>query len=250
MTVALFDVQAGFGGARPGQKDRVTAEAWLAEMDRLDIGRSLVRPAPEHLQRDAVRANEALLAACAGTDRLVACPTVIPASGGDLPAEADQVASAVARGAGAAWIRPAYDGWSLRPWHSGPLMEALADRRLPVVCLARMVDADSLADLAGLYAELPFILAEVAYRSHRVIRALLETFDNVVLSMGSNYAVHRGIEDLVGAVGAERVLFGTGFPEVEPMMAVAQLAYADISDEERQLIGSGNLERLTGGIRR
>ena len=38
--------------------------------------------------------------------------------------------------------------------------------------------------------------------------------------------------------------------DVEPMMAVTQLVYADIAEEQKRLIGSGNLDRLIGGIRR
>ena len=88
----------------------------------------------------------------------------------------------------------------------------------------------------------------MGYRSQRILLPLLTSFPNVQLSTGSNYCVHRGIEQLVGSVGPQRLLFGSGFPEVDPMMAISQLVYADISDEARRLIGSGNLERLIGGI--
>jgi predicted TIM-barrel fold metal-dependent hydrolase len=80
--------------------------------------------------------------------------------------------------------------------------------------------------------------------------ALLESFPNVLLSMGSNYTVHGGIEDIVKRFGAGRLLFGTGSPKAEPAMAVLQLVYADIPDADRQAIGSENLDRLIGGIHR
>ena len=79
---------------------------------------------------------------------------------------------------------------------------------------------------------------------------LLATFHNVYLSIGSNYTVHKGIEQFVEKVGAGRLLFGTGYPDVEPMMAVALLMYADIPEDARQHIGAGNFERLIGGIQR
>ena len=59
-----------------------------------------------------------------------------------------------------------------------------------------------------------------------------------------------GFERASQRVGAERVLFGTGFPVSEPMAAVAQLMYADISDHDRAMIGAGNLANLVEGIRR
>jgi predicted TIM-barrel fold metal-dependent hydrolase len=51
-------------------------------------------------------------------------------------------------------------------------------------------------------------------------------------------------------VGAERLLFGTGFPSSDMMPAITMLTYAEISDSDRRLIASGNLDRLIGGIRK
>ena len=101
---------------------------------------------------------------------------------------------------------------------------------------------------AGLYPEIPFMVGGVGYRTQRTVVPLLENFINVYLSIGNPYAVHRVIENMVGKFGAERFLFGTGFPDADPMPAVTMLMYAEISDEEKALIGSGNLERLIGGI--
>jgi ATP-dependent Zn protease len=55
---------------------------------------------------------------------------------------------------------------------------------------------------------------------------------------------------LLGGRAAERLVFGTGYPHAEPMPAITQLMYAQISDEQRALIGSGNLERLIAGVTR
>jgi predicted TIM-barrel fold metal-dependent hydrolase len=52
----------------------------------------------------------------------------------------------------------------------------------------------------------------------------------------------------VSTVGPDRVLFGTGYPETEPMAAVTQLMYADITESDRAAIGAGNLHRLLGGV--
>ncbi len=178
------------------------------------------------------------------------CPTVVPSGAYDLPAEGEQVADLVARGAGAASVRPKKDDWPPAEWACGRLFCALEDRRVPAFCLEREVTPEELADLAGWHPRLPFILAGVGYRSQRILVPLLESFPNVFLSVGSNYTVHRGIEQFVEKVGAGRLVFGTGFPDVEPMMAVTMLTYADVSDEEKALIGSGNMERLLQGIER
>ena len=84
----------------------------------------------------------------------------------------------------------------------------------------------------------------------RMLLPLMKTFANVYLAIGSDYTAHRGIEQFVATVGAKRLLFGTGFPEAESMSAVTQLMYAEISAEQKRLIGAGNLKRLISEIKR
>jgi hypothetical protein len=251
VTLALFDVQAGFGGVMPGKREVYSDAALRADMQRLQIGRALVRITPEELDKDVALSNRMLYDACrASQGTLVPCPVLLPASGGDFPKEDEQVAQAVASGAGAGVLRPGPDRWDLAEWSSGKLLAAMEDRRLPAFCLARLVSLPDVGRLAAGYPRLPIIVAEVVYRDHRLVCGLLESFPNVLLSMGSNYTVHGGIEDIVKRFGAGRLLFGTGAPRAEPAMAVLQLVYADIPDVDRQAIGSENLDRLIGGIRR
>jgi hypothetical protein len=249
MTLRLFDVQCGFGGAKPGHQP-VTADELLTAMDRLQVDRALVRLTPDDLDGDAPASNELLFAAAKDDARLVPCPVALPADCGDVPEEDRQVASLVARGAGAVCVRPALDCWSLSPWASGRLFAALAERRLPVLCMQKQVSLDDVARLAAAHPQLPLIVAEGQYRQLRVLLPLLEAFANVHLSIGSNFCVHDGVERLVEKVGPERLLFGTGLPEVEPMMAVTLLAYSGLGGREKRLIGAENLERLNAGVRR
>jgi len=248
--IPLFDAYAGFGGHKPAARRAVRPEELSTEMARLTIGRALVRIAPEELDSDFESSNETLLRACAQFEGLVPCPVVIPNTAGDARPEDEQVETLLTRGAGAVCLRPKRDHWILSEWVSGALFRALQARKVPVFCKEEQVPFQQVAKLAGRYPELPIILAETGYRSQRVVLPLLKTFANVHLSTGGAFSVHRGIEQLAREVGAERVLFGTGFPEAEPMAAVAQLTYAEIPDRQRELIGSGNVERLVGGIRR
>jgi hypothetical protein len=248
VTLPLFDAQSGFGGATPGVPELVSAGELLEEMHRVEIGRALVRVTPETLDWDLAASNEALFAACADEPALTPCPVVIPASGGDFPPEPEQVAGLIARGARAVWIRPEHDHWLLAPWQAGPLFSALEQRRLPVVCLQRLVRLPELADLAARHPALPLLLAELSYRDQRTYLPLLEHFPNVRLALGAPYSVHQGIEQLVARVGAGRLLFGSGFPLAEPLAAIAQLMYAEISVGDKQRLGAGNLETLVEGV--
>jgi len=248
--IELFDAYAGFGGYKPHRRAPVTRDDCLAQMRRVQIGRALVRTAPDDLDSDVAASNETLLSACEADEALTACPVVLPCGGPDPSADAANVDALIARGAGAVCIRPQADDWSLAAWASGGLFEALAARRVPVFCRADHVSLEAVADLAGRHPALPLIVAEVGYRSHRIVGPLLEAFAAVTLSLGGAFSLHRAVEDLARRVGPERIVFGTGYPAAEPTAAVTQLMYEDLADEQRTLIGSANLERLVGGIDR
>jgi len=248
--IELFDCQCGFGGGRAGERGTPSAADCLGEMRRLHVGRALVRRAPHELDADVALTNQQLFAACDGHEALVPCPVLLPASGGDVADESEQVDALVRHGGGAAHLRPGKDLWLAAPWASGRLFDALQARRVPALCLEAEFGIEKLAALAGRWPDLPFLYAEVGYRVQRTLLPLLETFGNVHLSLGSRYTVQGGVEQLVARVGPQRLLFGTGYPDSDMMPAITMLLYADLDDDAKRQIAAGNLERLVGGILR
>lgn len=246
----LIDVQAGFGGSVPGARQPVPAEWLRAQLQRHRIAQALVRIVPETQDFDLCRSNQRLYQAATEVPEFLPCPVLAPAACGDLPPEEEQVAEALRHGAAAVVLRPGPDRWAPEPWVLGPLLRALAARRLPVICPEPLVPATTVARWAALAPELPLVLTAVAYGQERTLVPLLQEFPNTFLSTGNNFTAHRGIEFYVGRVGAERLLFGTGLPDSEPGAALGQLLFADFDESQRQLIGSGNFRRLQGEIRR
>lgn len=250
MTLELFDVQCGFGGGAHGRPETVAASDCAAELSRLGIGGGLMRTVPGGLIADVAAANGALYGACAQHEGFVPCPILVPNTAGDLRPEAEQVGDAIEHGAGAVCLRPEADCWHAASWASNGLFEALTERRMPVFCLETYFTFDTLAELAGRYPDLPFILAGLQYRGGRTLVPFLETFPSVFLSIGSNYAVHRGVETLAARIGPERLLFGTGYPEADPGSALTLFTYSGLGGEAAAMVGSGNIERLMEGIQR
>ena len=248
--IELFDAQAGFGGGRPGDPWVPPVEELLGHMKRLSIGCALVRTDFEAMDRNVPLSNGILYETCAAHKELVPCPTALPATGGDVPGEEEQVDELVANGGAAATIRPGQDSWSLAEWCSGKLLSALEERRIPVLCRQSSFEFEALADLAVRYPKLPILLFQMSYRFQRTLIPLMQRFGNIHLVMGSPYSVHLGVETMAERVGVEQLIFGTGFPTSDLMPAVTMLTYSEIGDADKQLIGSGNLERLIGGIAR
>lgn len=249
--IPLFDIQCGCMGLKPGAGVPFTGHDLVAEMDRFRIGHGLARLAPDEAHLDFLYANELIYETCRGSaGRLVPCPIVVATGGAQPPDEATQVDRALQAGAGAVLIRPVLDGWLLADWMSDALFGVLQERCVPVLCLERWVSQTDLAAIADRFPRLPLIFAETHYRCQQSLLPLMRRFDTVHLSIGSNYCVRGGIEQLTAQVGPERLLFGTGLPDIEAAASICQLMFAEIDEQAKRWIGAGNFERLMGGIRR
>jgi len=217
---------------------------------RLKIAGAFVRTEPDDLSIDIELSNRLLLDACKSFPALIPCPVVVPDTAGDLPPVLDQVEAHIRAGAGAALIRPSFDHWDLAPWVADGPFEALAARRLPLYCVMRYMSFTQAAEVAGRWPGLPIVLAELPYACQRVLYPLLERFGNIHVSIGAVLANHLGVEDLVRHVGAGRLLFGTGFPRFEPMMALTQFTYAELGEQDKAAIGAGNWRKLWSEVKR
>lgn len=246
MNLRLFDVQTSILGVKKGEKSFFNEAELIEEMDICKIDKAVTRIFPDDLELDFQSSNEKLYSACnKNGDRIIPCPIVVPNSAKDIEEEVTQVDNAIAAGALAVRIRPgANDSWEILPWISDSLFAALAERKMPLMLDPSVCSFKEAAKLACKFPAMPIIMHNVGYRTMRYFVPFLSKFENTYLSIGSNFTYHLGIEHLVKYAGAERLIFGSNIPETETMGAITQLTYAKISDEEKQLIGAGNLERL------
>jgi predicted TIM-barrel fold metal-dependent hydrolase len=227
----------------------------LASMDRLGIERALVAHTLAW-QNAPAAGNPALMEAIAGQPRLEPCWIVLPGGSprGDLCAEL------AAAGVRAVRLCPRDHVYPLADWMVGDLLTALAERRyLVLVDLDQLVlptglfDVDPagwrhLAWLCQTYPDLSVLLTRVGYRALRVLLPLMRACPNLCLDL-SYFATHQGVEEVVAQFGAERLVFGTSQPLVDPGGAVTRLRYADLTADQQAQIASGNLQRLLARVR-
>lgn len=248
MTIELIDCFAGCGGVKTGEEEYALPDVLAENMKRIDIAKALVRIEPTDLDIGISLSVQQLHKMCSEHESFIPCPVVAPAVCDDIPSEKEQIENAIEKGAASVCIRPTQFSWRLEEWCSGLLFEELEKRRMPVILKKTEIDYPHIVSLAERYKNLPFIMIEVGYRDQRTIIPLLKKFPNIYVSLGWAYSPYRGIEQITEKVGAKQILFGTGWPKTEPMMAVTYLMYSKISDKEKELIGSGNIKRLIGGI--
>jgi len=102
-----------------------------------------------------------------------------------------------------------------------------------------------LNELCSHYPDVSFLLTKVGYRAFQILFPLIQTHSNLYLDL-SFFATHQGVEVVVESLGAERLLFGTGQPLIDPGGALLRLTSASISEADIQKIAGRNLEQLLG----
>ena len=240
----LFDVFTCCGGFRHGTIEQIKPADYAEEMKRISIDKALVRFGPIDMDTDSHLSLKMIYDICDDHAGFVPCPMVVPNSANDFIPEEEQVDSVIKHGAGAVTVRPAQGSWLINEWCSGDLFHALENRRVPVFCGDNQLSIKDITYLAETYPQLPLIMAEKNYRDQRIITPLMKHFKNVYLSTGLGYNPHMGIEHLTEHCGPQHILFGSGWPLTEVMASITYLTYANVSDETKTLIGSGNMNRL------
>jgi len=172
---------------------------------------------------------------------------LVPHHTGELPPPSLLVDDMLEHRVRAVRFFPRYNSLShgLEEWSCGELLDTLAEAGIPVIIDIDETDWDTLYGICVRHPALSCIVTKVYYRHGRYFYALLEKLDNLYIEI-SWYKTFRGIEDICGKFGAERLLFGTSAPFFDPGPAVAMVLYADIPEDQKRLIAGGNARRLTG----
>ncbi len=252
-----IDVNA-FLGAYPWRKVPGTSPEMLTNaLDRVAIDTAWVTHLPGLFWRDPTEGNAWLYETARG--RFQPVPTVHPG----LARWEEVLSDASQAGAPAVRCDPLYLG--LEP--AGEEMRALAAAcgaaRLPLMLAVRLEDGRQRHpnDRAG---DLPAAAVRALIRSDDHLRVLVTHADRSFIEevhFGSTPDEARRIwwdicwiwgppEDhlatLLGTIGVERFVFGTGQPLRLPENSVAKLDLLDLSKEQRAAIESGNVKTLTG----
>jgi len=221
----------------------------LAEMKRLKIDAALVR---HQTARDAgpVAGNLAIMEDIGDATSLLGTWFVTPDGlepDFDLARVLDDMQAA---GVGVAWTESQEQQFSLLPWCSGELYEALAARQIPLLLEPEKLQYDDLHIVLSDFPRLRVILTPSTrvIGRHRMLYPLLRRHENLMVCLNQAYCVHRGIEDLCHQFGSHRWVFGMGYPQSEGGAAVTGLMYAEITDEQRFDIGYRNIERLLSEV--
>lgn len=242
--IKFFDCNMRVGRAGVIRPEQVLdAPGLINEMDYAGITSALVYHAWS-LEWDPGGGNAKLAEEIGHCGQFYPCCVALPHVTEEISSPA-AFAADLQRRHGAARLYPQAHSWSLSEWCAGRLLEALEEFQIPALIEMAQVNWNELAMVLQDHPRLPVILLATSYRINRNIYALFDKFDNLYLETAT-FQVMRGIEDVSRRFGPGRLVFGTGLPLLDGGGPIAQVVYAELSDEHKRMIAGGTLAGLLG----
>ena len=248
----FFDVNAMIGAQfAPREGCFATVADCLEEMDHFGIDEAIVFHglASEY---DTRYGNHLLLDLLRGHERLHPCWVLAYPQFG-LPTFAEDLEEGLQHGVRMVrlfWGDPLSNLSVLDLDLLGGLFTLLASRHVPVLLTnAGMTEITGnqlvqIKSVCKAFPELPLILASPKlHQDFALIYYMLEQYGNFHLDTSSIHPTG-ALEEITRRFGVQHLIFGTNYPWCGGGQSRIALAYADLTDTEKDAIASGNLRRL------
>jgi predicted TIM-barrel fold metal-dependent hydrolase len=106
-------------------------------------------------------------------------------------------------------------------------------------------DVRDIYEMAGRHPSVPLVLAGSHYVNYSSVLPLLRARDNIYVDL-SRFDIADGVVRLVNLIGAQRLLFGSSLPDVDPIPYIYYLGQCGLRQPDLEDICHCNLERLLG----
>ncbi len=244
MELAFFDCNCHIGRYSIKHPEAFTTTNELVkEMEYSGIAEALVFHTMAKEYAPSV-GNEMLLQEIQGRP-LHPCWIVMPHHTGEMPPPDELLAQMRANGIRALRAFPNAHSFTLGDWCAGDLLSMVEANGIPFFVDMDQTNWGQVSEILSSHPKLNLILLKTSYRSDRLMYPLMEKYEGLRIETVT-YQVTMGIEEVCKRFGAHRLLFGTGLPITEAGPSIAQITYAEIPDEDKQLIAGDNLRRLLG----
>ncbi len=247
--VAIIDAHAHLGVSQRVHTNAGDAEGLLVSMDRIGIRRTCLSSL-QAIAGDTRRGNDAV------AEAVRRFPSRFVGYGVVNPNEPEAVAGELRRclddlGLWAIKLHPSWHGYSADGPAYLPVWQEL-NARGGTVLSHTFGPLRALRELCGRYPRVTFIAAHLggSYEGRQPdeLPRLLREVPNLYVDLSSSVVPYGGIEALVAAAGAERLLYGSDAPYGDSAHQLGRITHAEISEVDKRSILGGNMARLLGGI--
>jgi hypothetical protein len=242
-----------FAPSVPPEAYTEKAEDLLDRMAFFGITRALVRHISMEEESPLV-GNQLVIEEIASFDALEPSWAILPPQTGELGTPDEFVAGMKASGVRALWAFPSKHAYLLNGTTFGELFEIMIRRRIPLFVSAkeRSDGLEGFAMIEALLRDFPKLVVVATdhgcWGEDRLFRPLVERYEHFYIDT-SRYELAGGIRDFCDRYGPDRMLFGTGFPEIPMGGAFLTLLHAEISDQAKAALFGGNLQHLLREVR-
>ena len=241
----VVDVSAMIGPWPTDKLEFSTPEALVRKMDHYGIDEAYVYSSYA-VKVNPIDGNKLLMEQLKGfEDRLKPCWVILPTW--DMESQRPLEEELKENNVKLVRMMPPAHSFMPEPWVCGEVYEMLQRRHMPLLFNMTDVTLSQIHAIAQAYPQLPIIMTQVEYGQNRSLYKLLQSHPNVYLEIATYY-IYCGIEDIAKKFGAERMIFGSRMPFQEGAAALSMTMLADITEQERVKILSGNIETLLEGV--
>ncbi len=237
----FFDVNARFGVSMHAPLKRAETPAELLdEMDYGGVGEAL---AFHSAMRDdsPVWGNALVVESTQDQPRLHRAWSILPFQTEELGTLPEFLAGMKRHNVRALRAFPVEHRYLLNGTTFGGLFEEMIARNMPLILQS---DWGTIENLLRDFPRLTLIAIQPSnHGQDRYFRPLIERYPNFHVDT-ARYQCDGGIAAFCRKYGPDRILFGSGFPELPFFGGVLMISHADIPDEQRAAIAGGNLRRL------
>lgn len=242
---AWIDVNGFYGKSATGDSEFPEVRDRLAFMDRLGISMSVVWNTASR-QHHALSANQDMIDEIAKTPQ--AKGRIVPAlavsglmhyEGGGIQMLKRQMIAGETRA-----LRFVNVYKKLTLCQLEPVMQGIAGLKPFIILRHDETSVEDILEFTGLFPGIPVVLTEVMWVSCMGVFDMMRRRKNILVD-NSWMHICGAVEQVAEHFGAERLVFGTGH-KAHGGAAIAQVARAEITKKEQELVMHGNVERLLG----
>ena len=251
-SVPVFDANVSLGRRHDRRVSVDTAEGTLAAMKKAGVERALVY-SPQAVYWDPDEGNQILLDMVQGHPGLV--PQLIASPFEDLDTFAAQVKETGVR---SVRMLPTVYAFPFRDWAVKPWLDWMTAEQIPVWLpvsyqlrtgpnprTGGSLDPTEIYDTLSAHPDLVAVLSDAVYTDLLWAIMLLKSVPNLYLEM-SRFVSTDGLKVALDAIGDERILFGSSFPESSMPPQLYHVHRYGLSEASLRRICSGNLDRILG----
>lgn len=243
MELEFYDCNLNYGPQTATENLKCCAdiEELSAEMARAGIAGGLV----VKTINEALLANSSLAGDIKGKDNLKGVWHILPPCTDETPAPDVLPDLMRQNNIAALTINPKAHRYLPRKNVIGGYLEMASERRIPVLLnTSRGLSLEQADDIMQNFPDLTVVLTfDNCWPSDRFLRPFLESYPNLCLDM-TYMQTDGGLCDMRKKYPAERILFGSGFPESYLGSHMLVIKHAEISEEDKIKIAGGNLKKL------